>query len=107
MPDWLINEENFDLTKKKTFFNPIPKFIGGKIPFPDNAKSVCDILDGKILPLSEALQKIKAEHNNPSDKFLLLRKDLDYGGGIIFLCLGQDKDKGVIISFPLICFSNP
>lgn len=50
--------ENHDAVK--TFFNPHPGFVSGKLPLPPKVKMAVDALDGRHMPLREAIAKIRA-----------------------------------------------
>lgn len=52
-----------NLNTVKTFFDPHPGFAGAIIPIPTAVKKVADELNGKSMPLGEAVNKIQAVTN--------------------------------------------
>ena len=62
---------SIDLDAIKMFFDPHPGFIGATIPIPTAVKNIADKLNGKCMPLREAIDSLKTV----TDGILTIKSD--------------------------------
>lgn len=79
-----MSDKEVDLDEVKTFFDPHPGLLGALAPIPNAVRKVANELNGKKMPLREAVEKIKAVTNGDVsvsvDCIILLFMSVNGGG---------------------------
>ena len=88
-------KKSVNLDEVKTFYDPHPGFAGAAIPIPPAVKKVADELNGKTLPLREAMNRIRRVTKGEL-KIVIL----DIG----FIMLKIKARDGATHGFRVICF---